>query len=106
LFSADVPALAAFYRDTFGLALRELSPDGKWADLDAGACSLAIHSGGSPVQARRSPKLVFGVADVTKARATLVARGAKLGKVKGTGAIQLCEGHDPDGNPFQLSSRR
>jgi predicted enzyme related to lactoylglutathione lyase len=105
LFSEDVRALAAFYRDVIGLPLRELSKDGKWAELDAGGCALAIHAGGEREERKRPPKLVFFAASVSEAREALVARGARLGKVKGSGAIQLCEGKDPEGNAFQLSSR-
>ncbi len=32
-------------------------------------------------------------------------RGAKMGKVKSGAGLDLCEGVDPDGNPFQISNR-
>jgi hypothetical protein len=37
-------------------------------------------------------------------RSTLVARGARFGKVS-SGELCLCDGKDPDGNPVQLSNR-
>jgi hypothetical protein len=38
-------------------------------------------------------------------RKTLVARGAKFGKVRQGGMFCLCDCKDPDGNPIQLSDR-
>jgi hypothetical protein len=42
---------------------------------------------------------------VRKTREELVARGAKMGKVKDFGDLVLCEGRDPDGNFLQISNR-
>ena len=38
-------------------------------------------------------------------RKTLVARGARFGKVRQGEMFCLSDGKDPDGNPIQLSSR-
>ena len=38
-------------------------------------------------------------------REELMKRGAKMGKVKSGAGLDLCEGTDPDGNPFQISNR-
>ena len=39
------------------------------------------------------------------ARETLIARGAKLGKLMSGSGLTRCEGKDPDGNPFSISNR-
>jgi hypothetical protein len=40
------------------------------------------------------------------ARAALIRRGAaSIGKVKSGDKLDMCDGRDPDGNPFQLSTR-
>jgi catechol 2,3-dioxygenase-like lactoylglutathione lyase family enzyme len=100
LFTQDVPALAAFYREVLGL--RGLSdPDNRgWIELDAGRIGLAIHKGRPPAVRSSGPKLAFLCPDVVAARAKLVERGAKLGPVKGSaGGLQLCDGRDPAGYP-------
>jgi catechol 2,3-dioxygenase-like lactoylglutathione lyase family enzyme len=104
LFTADVGALAAFYRDVIGLKLLRREGEG-WVEFDAGGCALALHAG-RPSPGKRPPKLVFYAADVAAARAALSARGLKtLGPVKSAAAFDMCDGRDPDGNPIQISSR-
>lgn len=74
-----------------------------WKTFDAGNCEIALHGGASQPGAR-PPKLQFDVKDVAVVRATLIARGAKMGKVSGKDGLDLC-GKDSDGNPFSLSNR-
>ena len=103
LFTADVLRLAAFYREVIGLKL--VGEEEGWVELDAGPCTIALHKG-KPALGVRPPKLVFHAEDVAAARAALVARGLKkIGPVKSTPTFAMCDGQDPDGNPFQLSSR-
>ena len=104
VFTADVAGLARFYGEVIGLA--PLSREEGWVEFDAGACRLALHAG-KPRLGNRPPKLVFFATDVAAARALLKTRGAvDLGAVKSTASFDMCDGHDPDGNPFQISSRR
>jgi catechol-2,3-dioxygenase len=105
LFVQDLPSVASFYRDVIGLPLKGTEEEPGWLELDAGTCTLALHSGGAPNQARRSPKLVFAASDVEAARKELIQRGARLGPVRAFGQIQLCDGKDPEGNLFQISNR-
>jgi hypothetical protein len=56
-------------------------------------------------QAPRPPKLAFDVKDVAATREALMARGAKMGKISSKNGLDLCNGKDPDGNPFGLSNR-
>ncbi len=65
---------------------------------------MALHNGSAEV-GKRPPKLVFYSSDVAGTREVLIKRGAKLGQVKSGAGLDLCEGKDPDGNPFQISNR-
>ena len=105
LFCRNVQTLATFYQDVFGLSVKGDPKDKAWVELDAGECSLALHKGTPPPTSRGAPKVVFWSADVTKARETLVKKGAALDKVKIFGDFHLCDGTDPEGNVFQLSNR-
>jgi catechol 2,3-dioxygenase-like lactoylglutathione lyase family enzyme len=102
MFTGRMDAMTAFYRDVLGLELK-VNEKG-WKEFDAGAIVIALHNGTSEV-GRRPPKLVFYSNDVAGTRETLMERGAKMGKVKSGAGLDLCEGTDPDGNPFQVSNR-
>ncbi len=102
IFTADMERMTAFYRDVLGLKLR-IDIKG-YKEFDAGGCNIALHNGSS-LPGRRAPKLVFPAKDVAALRTELVGRGAKMGKVMSGRGLTRCEGKDPDGNPFQLSSR-
>ena len=103
LFTLRMPQMAAFYRDVLGL--RQIADNPGWKEFAAGGCNVALHNGTSEV-GRRPPKMSFYASNVAAARELLVKRGAKMGKVRSGAGIDLCEGKDPDGNPFQLSSRK
>jgi hypothetical protein len=105
VFAVDVPALARWYADVFGLRVIELAPDGGWAELDGGGCRLGLHGGGRKRTRDCGHKLVFGARDVARARAQLVERGATLGPVRRFGKLELCDGRDPEGNVLQISNR-
>jgi catechol 2,3-dioxygenase-like lactoylglutathione lyase family enzyme len=101
LFVEDVPKLTEFYERKLGLKVALRTPE--FVDFEAGGCHLALHKG-TPRPGRT--KICFYAADVSKARAELVARGIEMGKDPGPGeGIKLCDGKDPEGNPFQLSNR-
>ena len=101
LFVEDVPKLTEFYEKKLGLKVALRTPE--FVDFEAGACHLALHKGTS--RPGRT-KICFYAADVSKARAELLARGIEMGKDPGAGeGIKLCDGKDPEGNPFQLSNR-
>lgn len=103
MFTLRMPAMAAFYRDVIGL--RQIADEKGWKEFAAGECNIALHNGSS-VAGKRAPKLCFYSDDVAATREMLVKRGAKLGKVKSGKGLDLCEGKDPDGNPFQISNRK
>lgn len=107
LFVRDVPTVGAFYRDVLGLS-EVASPDDpkEWLEFRAGACTLALHHGGVEKKGRtRPPKIVFYSEDVKKTRDSLIAKGVKMGALQTTENFQFCDGRDPEGNDFQVSSR-
>ena len=104
LFTTRLAEMEAFYLDVLGLEV--MAREKGWVDFGAGACSLALHAGSSKV-GNRPPKLAFYASDVSGARAALLKNGLALaGPVKSTGSFDMCDCKDPDGNPFQISSRR
>jgi catechol 2,3-dioxygenase-like lactoylglutathione lyase family enzyme len=106
LFVRNVRKVADYYTKVFGLEPAGNKSDADWAELDAGGCVLALHSGGAPGRkAAGGPKLVFWAEDVESSRAELLRRGGKPGKVRSFDGIAICDGKDPEGNAWQLSRR-
>jgi predicted enzyme related to lactoylglutathione lyase len=119
LFAKDCDELVRFYTEVLGLE-RSGSPEDSadFVTLAGGGAQLCIH--GLPARIaktiaiedpprRRSEtalKVAFYAEDVAKARADVVARGARMGEVTRFGALALCDGVDPEGNVFQISNRR
>ncbi|HXW83589.1 MAG TPA: VOC family protein [Candidatus Binataceae bacterium] len=102
LFTPQIDAMSRFYGEVLGL--KPITNEKGWREFEAGEARIALHSGpASP--GRKGPKLVFYASDVAALRATLVARGARFGKVRQGEVFCLCDGKDPDGNPIQLSDR-
>jgi catechol 2,3-dioxygenase-like lactoylglutathione lyase family enzyme len=102
VFTPQTEAMSNYYGNVLGLKLVASEPG--WREFAAGGVTLALHSGpASP--GRKGPKIAFYADDVAVMRATLVARGAKFGKVREGEVFVLCDGKDPDGNPVQLSNR-
>src|SRR5262245_33009833 len=108
LFVEDMPRMKAFYGSVLGLPVLE---DGaEFARLGGGGCVLALHSL-PPVTKKffeRNDsyiKLCFHSDDVAKARADLVARGVPMRDLHQYGAATFCDGIDPEGNVFQITSR-
>ena len=100
LFTRQMEAMIQFYGQVLGL--KQVTDEKGWKEFAAGSTRIALHSGPeSP--GRKGPKIVFYARDVAALRATLVARGARFGKVR-EGNFCLCDGKDPDGNPIQLSN--
>jgi catechol 2,3-dioxygenase-like lactoylglutathione lyase family enzyme len=102
LFTAQIDVMSHFYGEVLGL--KQLTEEKGWREFAAGGATIALHSGPSS-PGRKGPKIVFHAGDVAALRDTLVARGARFGKVKQGEIFCLCDGKDPDGNPIQLSSR-
>jgi extradiol dioxygenase family protein len=101
LFTGQIDVMSRFYGQVIGL--KQVTDEPGWKEFDAGGVHIALHSGPSS-PGRKGPKIVFYASDVAALRHTLVARGAKFGKVR-QGDFCLCDGKDPDGNALQLSNR-
>jgi predicted enzyme related to lactoylglutathione lyase len=106
IFTGDVERLVDFYRTCFGLKLVGRRDPG-WTELRAGGCNLAFHRASVKTAGKTDTgiKFVFGAKDVRKVRARLMKRGVRMGEVMEFDGLRLCDGSDPDGNRFQLSSR-
>jgi catechol 2,3-dioxygenase-like lactoylglutathione lyase family enzyme len=102
LFTARIDDMSKFYGEVLGL--KQVTSEKGWREFAAGGVRIALHSGPSS-PGRKGPKLVFYAKDVPALREKLVARGARLGKVRQGEVFCLCDGKDPDGNPIQLSNR-
>ena len=103
LFTRNLEMMGRFHGEVLGLDLA--GTEAGWREYRAGGCAIALHEGESKI-GNRPPKLAFFAADVAATRATLTRRGAKLGKIMSTTYFDLCDGKDPDGNAFQISSRK
>jgi predicted enzyme related to lactoylglutathione lyase len=105
IFTRDVERLAGFYKACFGLSgVGECTAD--WAELSAGGCSIAFHRIDEAGESRDGwIKIVFGSSDVAAEKQRLERLGVEMSGLVQFGEIQLCDGLDPDGNRFQVSSR-
>ncbi|MBK8900587.1 MAG: VOC family protein [Anaerolineaceae bacterium] len=110
MYVTDMAAQVRFYRDVMGLAVTypadlESYADQYWVTLDAGGILLALHGGGHGRFGADTPKIVFGVDDIHAARAELVAQGVSLDEVRSAApGVWVCDGRDPEGNPFSIES--
>jgi catechol-2,3-dioxygenase len=113
LFVEDVPRMQAFYQGALGLDV--LSEEPGWVRLDAGGVVFALHAmRPGPKSQRTEPpieradaciKVCFHVEDVEAARAALVAAGTRMRQVNRHGDMSFCDGIDPEGNVFQITTR-
>jgi predicted enzyme related to lactoylglutathione lyase len=110
VYVADMEAQVHFYRDTFGLNVTYPAglpsyADQFWVTLDAGGVLLALHGGGQGRLGADTPKIVFGVDDIHTAREELVAKGVNVDEVRSAApGVWVCDGRDPEGNPFSIES--
>jgi predicted enzyme related to lactoylglutathione lyase len=106
IFTSRVALLADFYRTAFGFTIVSPAEDG-WIELTGGGCNRALHRTAKETQRKRDRwiKLVFGSRQVAATRRRLVTRGIAMGAISTFAGIAMCDGRDPDGNRFQISSR-
>lgn len=108
LYVQDTDAQVRFYRDRLGLKV--LHPTGttdysseSWVTLDTGKCTLALHAGGKGRIGEDTPKIVFGVEEIETARQELLEGGVKIGEIRQAApGVMVCDGRDPEGNPFSI----
>ena len=105
IFTHDVARLTGFYRSNFGLQdVGEPGPE--WAELSSGRSNIAFHKYGEETKERDGwIKIVFASKDVAAERKRLIGLGVEMSEVVQLGEIHICDGRDPDGNWFQISSR-
>ncbi len=97
--------MSRFYGEVVGLE-PVAGGNAEWREFSAGGCNISLHRG-KPNAGTRGPKIVFHTADVAGVRTALIKRGASdMGKVVSGDQLTFCDGKDPDGNPFQISTRR
>jgi predicted enzyme related to lactoylglutathione lyase len=105
IFTGDVKRLVDFYVSHFDLAPVGDFDEG-WTELKAGGCKLAFHKFSEKLDGGDNGiKFVFGANDVAAEKARLEGLGVQMTKIFTFGEIQMCDGQDPDGNRFQISSR-
>lgn len=106
IFTGDVRRMVDFYTTTFGLKMIDAFDEG-WSEVDAGSCTIAFHKFGSDVEGSGDEgiKLVFGTTDVAAEKLRLESLGIKMTKIYEWEGIEFCDGSDPDGHRFQISSR-
>jgi len=110
LFVDDVPRAVVFYRDLLGL--RVISEEPGWVRLGGGGAVLALHAiphrsaASAPAAPRVSSphKLCFHSDDVDSERARLIAAGVAMRDVHRYSEVTFCDGVDPEGNVFQITT--
>jgi len=111
LFVSDLDAMVNFYREKLGLAV--ISGEGTgFVCLDGGGCQLALHElpgGGKeknpPPREDSYLKFVFYSKTVEEDAAKLKNQDVRMREIVRFGSIIMCDGIDPEGNIFQISSR-
>lgn len=113
LFVDNIDSMSAFYEGIFGLKRLEGGSD-DFVCFSAGAGQICLHSlpersrstsGEYPKREDTYSKFVFYSADVGKDREYLIEKGVRMKSVMRYGEIEMCDGADPEGNIFQISSR-
>ena len=98
-FVEDLEAATAYYRDALGLPVAKIR-EGWAAFAVAPQMEIALHRGKG-----RYPRIELSVrGSLEDARATLNARGARLGPSKSLRGRKICAGKDRAGNSIQLSA--
>jgi catechol 2,3-dioxygenase-like lactoylglutathione lyase family enzyme len=106
IFTGDVRRMVDFYTSVFGLEIvGEFDPG--WTEINAGGCNIAFHKLPFEVDGRSDDgvKIVFASDDVGGEKSRLESLGIEMTEIFRYGDIEMCDGSDPDGHRFQISSR-
>ncbi|HMU33201.1 MAG TPA: VOC family protein [Pyrinomonadaceae bacterium] len=105
-FTHDVRRMVDFYTAMFGLEIIGEFHE-EWTELAAGGCNVAFHRTHVQTDIRDDDgvKIAFGVDDVAKEKARLESLGVDMAEIRRFGKVEMCDGSDPDGRRFQISSR-
>lgn len=113
LFVDDIDAMSAFYGGVLGLD-KLPGDDIGFVCFAAGRCEICLHAlpeqypsegGEYPKREDTYLKFVFRSDDVERDRKYLIENGLRMNEIVRYGEIDLCDGADPEGNMFQISSR-
>ncbi|MDM1554425.1 MULTISPECIES: VOC family protein [Chryseobacterium] len=115
LYVQNITLLKNFYAEKFNLKVVE--EDSTWVLMNAGTINIGLHKIGSQYlekietgyQFDNNTKLVFETdTDIESARNELLSKKVEMRAIKTFENYDfwLCDGTDPEGNVFQLKSRK
>lgn len=115
LYVQNVQLLRNFYVENFNLKVIEEDP--VWVLLDAGGAQIGLHKIGDQYQGKieaghlfdNNTKIVFDIdTDIESARNQLISKNVQMREIKtfDNYPFWLCDGTDPEGNVFQLRSKK
>lgn len=115
LYVKDVPLLKNFYVKNFNLKVIEEDPI--WALLDAGGAKIGLHKIGDQYLEKiesgyifdNNTKIVFEIdIDIELVRNEMISKNIQMREIKtfDNYPFWLCDGTDPEGNVFQLKSKK
>ena len=113
LFVDDIEEMSAFYGGVLGLD-KLPGDDIGFVCFAAGRCEICLHvlpeqyrseGGEYPKREDTYVKFVFRSDDVERDRNYLIDNGLRMNEIVRYGEIDLCDGADPEGNIFQISTR-
>lgn len=101
----DRHASAAWYADMLGFSLKYHMDEAGWSELETKTKGVALGLGeqAEPTPGNAIP--VFGVADISVARAALESEGVRFDGPTDTmeGMVSLATFYDPDGNALMIA---
>ncbi|WP_426481646.1 VOC family protein [Chryseobacterium sp. R2ACT005] len=115
MYVKNVQLLTHFYVENFNLKVMEEDPI--WVLLDAGVVHIGLHKIGDQYLDQieeghmfdNNTKIVFEIdIDIESARNELVSKNISMREIKTfeNYPFRLCDGTDPEGNVFQLKSKK
>lgn len=115
LYVQNVQLLRNFYVENFNLKVIEEDPI--WVLLDAGGAQIGLHKIGDQYLGKieaghlfdNNTKIVFDIdTDIESARNQLISKNVQMREIKtfDNYPFWLCDGTDPEGNVFQLKSKK
>lgn len=115
LYVQNIPLIKKFYTENFNLPVIE--EDASWLLLNAGSVQIGFHKIGDRYlekinaghQFDNNTKIVFEIdTDIEQARNEFVSKNILMREIKifENYDYWLCDGTDPEGNVFQLKSKK
>ena len=111
LYARVMQTQVEFYRDVLGLPVKfppncdDFRREYR-VTFDTGCCVLALQSGGARRIGEGLTHIIFNVEDIQATRARLLDNGVRIGPIRQMDLTTLvCDGEDPEGNPFSIECR-